>query len=263
MYHSISDGLENKRHSYYDSTTSIEAFAAQMEYLHNYGYQVIGLDGLTIHSGNQRGKLAVITFDDGLKNFYTQAFPILEKYRFTATVFLITDYVEKAFSFKKQECMGWREVKELAKQGITFGSHTSTHPLLRFMSESAIEYEIKKSKELIEKRTGKAVLYFSYPYAFPEEDGRLAEYLRDTLKAASYKGAVTTVVGRMTIGDDSFFLRRIPINSHDDLILFEAKLEGAYDWVHFFQLWNKRVRSLVVKLGICTGQNCNAEGNTH
>jgi hypothetical protein len=101
--------------------------------------------------------------------------------------------------------------------------------------------EITRSKREIESLIGVPVDSFSYPYAFPEEDKAFTEYLRAELIRCGYQTSVTTVIGRVGLGNDRHFMKRIPINEADDLLLFEAKLRGGYNWLHGLQYLSKRI----------------------
>ena len=76
---------------------------------------------------------------------------------------------------------------------------------------------------------------FSYPYAFPETDRGFIDRLRRVLEESGYKDGVSTIIGRAGRSDSRLFMKRLPVNSHDDVRFFRAKLEGAYDWVHTVQ----------------------------
>jgi peptidoglycan/xylan/chitin deacetylase (PgdA/CDA1 family) len=233
MYHSIADEDEAGAHPYYRTATAPSVFAAQMESLHRAGFSVIGLGEAVRRSSEPKAvKSVVITFDDGFRNFYTSAFPVLNRYGFKATMFLPTAHIaENQLSFKGKECLSWGEVRELQNYGISFGSHTVTHPQLHDCDAHTIKAELVGSKLTIEQKLGHAVQSFSYPYAFPEADNGFKAKLRDELRQAGYENGVCTTVGRNSPASDPFFLKRLPVNSDDDSQLFEAKLAGSYDWI--------------------------------
>ena len=129
--------------------------------------------------------------------------------------------------------------------GISFGSHTVTHPQLRELKPSAIRDEVGDSKETIENKLGHEVDSFAYPYAFPQTDSDFKSTLGEFLKEAGYRTGVCTVVGRANRASDPFFLERLPINSWDDDALFQAKLMGAYDWISTTQHIFKMVKAMV------------------
>ena len=87
-------------------------------------------------------KYVVLTFDDGYRDFYTEAFPVLRSYGFTATVFLPTAYIDgKRPGLRDKEHLTWDHARELSAAGISFGSHTVNHPELRELGWSEIEFE--------------------------------------------------------------------------------------------------------------------------
>ncbi|MCD4812025.1 polysaccharide deacetylase family protein [bacterium] len=92
---------------------------------------------------NKPQRYAVLTFDDGFRDFYTYAYPILKKYSFTATVFLPTGFIGNGQSiFNGKEHLRWDEVREIRFNGIEFGSHTVSHPKLRNLKRKNVENEL-------------------------------------------------------------------------------------------------------------------------
>ena len=131
-YHCISD--EPIR-----SSVSPRAFESQIEYLVSDGYTVLSLseaiDRLRLRCGVP-DKSAVITLDDGFQDNYEHALPILTRLKVPATIFLTVGYIGtgRLPTLTRTDFMprplDWREVKEMQAQGIEFGSHTITHPML-------------------------------------------------------------------------------------------------------------------------------------
>jgi len=234
MYHSISQIIEDV-HPYYQTSTAPDVFNRHLRYLKENNYNVLRLaKAAEMLTDNQAfpKKNVVITFDDGFRDFYTDAVPILDAYGFTATVFLPTAFItHDRCEFKGASCLTWDEVRQLLKRGFTFGSHTVTHPVLSELNKHEVEHEIRFSKAVIENKTGQAVDLFSYPYAFPDNQNCFSEFLSNTLIKCGYKVGVTTRIGNAHKDDMPFKLKRIPISTHDDLKLFKAKLAGAYNWL--------------------------------
>jgi peptidoglycan/xylan/chitin deacetylase (PgdA/CDA1 family) len=249
MYHSIADDDETGVQPYYRTSTSPAAFALQMKHLADRGYSTINVAEAVkfLQSGSHTEKCAVITFDDGYSNFYRHAFPILNRYHFAATVFLPTAYIgTQPLQFKGKDCLTWSEVRELRKHGISFGSHTVTHPHLTSLDAAGVRNELVRSKQTLEDNLGEAVESFAYPYAFPEDDVPFVRMLRDTLVDAGYQQGVSTRIGTARPQEDCYFLRRLPMNSMDDTPLFDAKLRGGYDWLRRLQYASKFVRAKAV-----------------
>jgi peptidoglycan/xylan/chitin deacetylase (PgdA/CDA1 family) len=234
MYHSISDEVQ-ARHPYYEMNTSPQVFRRQMSFLCQNGYSTVSL-GEAVNALETHGpdlKSVVITFDDGYKDFYTDAFPILHECGFSAALFLATGRVgNKSIQFEGKEYITWSEVRELQPRGIRIGSHTISHPTLVNLKEPDIDRELCHSKRTIEDELGVGVTSFSYPYAFPETDRPFVKRLKTILEMHGYENGVSTILGTARRDSNPFFLPRIPINTWDDLQLFRAKLEGAYDWLH-------------------------------
>lgn len=243
MYHSISDEKE-KSHPYYHVNTSPAVFDTHMLYLRENNYTVINLPDLeNSFITSDSSKYVVITFDDGFRDFHTSAFPILNKYGFSATVFLSTQFIQGSrSSFKGKDCLTWDEVRQLSRENIIFGSHTVSHPQLKNLNEKEIEHEIKASKENIEDETGIAVNSFSYPFAFPE-DRNFQISLRALLNRCGYRNGVTTKIGTASKHSDAFFQPRLPANSEDDILFFAAKLQCAYNWLSKPQTFVKHLKN--------------------
>lgn len=247
MYHSISDDPEARVSPYYKTCTSSAAFENQMRRLQSLGFRPVGLNEaaqMLQQKSVVREKIAVITFDDGFRDFHTHAMPVLERFGFTATVFLPTAFIgDRRRSFKNLECLTWSEVRELSTRGVEFGSHTVSHPALYQMNWPDIERETRESKTEIENRLQTDINSFAYPYAFAQEDRKFTNRLAETLRAQGYRNCVTTMIGRAQADDDLFQLKRLPANSCDDDILFAAKLTGAYDWLAEPQLFVRHVKA--------------------
>lgn len=255
MYHGISDSTDVQRHPYFRTVTTPAAFRAQMEFLRDTQQRVMTLGealrwkqaALRAESAGERidgPAPVVVTFDDGLRDFHSAAFPILDDLGLTATVFLSTDYLGGRF-ITGEECLTRGEVAELARRGVEFGSHTRSHPQLANLDDGAIARELADSRSTIENLIGRQVDLFSYPYRFPEEDKAFIGRLAPALVDAGYAAGVTTAIGRAPVDADPLFLQRLPVNDADDLTLLGAKLQGDYDWLHPLQLTRKRVRRLV------------------
>jgi peptidoglycan/xylan/chitin deacetylase (PgdA/CDA1 family) len=241
-YHSVSGNLFGQSHPYSQINTTPEMFSTQMRWLRSAGYHSIGLPEMIEGLANSRemSKKVAITFDDGYRDLYLEGLPVMKQCGFTATIFLATDRIrETPMRFEGVDYLTWADVRELHKEGMTFGSHTVTHPDLRSMEPEQIDYELGYSKEVIEQKLGAPVESFSYPFPFPEEDRDFARFLGDTLENHGFKHGVCNIIGRADRDSNPYFLPRLGVNSYDRPELLKAKLLGGYDWMHIPQWVHK------------------------
>ncbi len=247
MYHSVAEPGADARHPYFGTVTSPAVFEQQMRYLHDNGFDT--LSPADVFANGETSirivrKPVIITFDDGFQDFYTNAQPILAKFGFTAVVYLPTAYIQKTTAtFKGLDCLTWNEVRELARAGVLFGSHTVTHPVLKEVGHDQLEAELRDSKSTIENELGHGIDSFAYPYAFPQHDREFAHRLRSVLVDAGYQNGVSTIIGSTHGIEDRFSLKRLPANSWDDPSLFAAKLNGDYDWLGNVQYLSKSLKA--------------------
>jgi len=175
VYHSISN-------SNYLYSVSPDKFERQLNYLRK-NFQLIKLRDLELFLAEDRSvsnNIAAITFDDGLEDNYTHAFPILKKLNVPATIFIATDFVEKThinasgFTFR---FLNWNQIKEMQEsEFVDFQSHSRTHPVLTGLKEEEIHEEFSVSKNEIESQLQKQVNYLAYPKSkYNEQVKKVAE----------------------------------------------------------------------------------------
>jgi peptidoglycan/xylan/chitin deacetylase (PgdA/CDA1 family) len=205
MYHA----LEAQRSAI---SLSPKAFAAQMARLNALGYSTWTLSQLlaALQSDTPLPKrTVVITFDDGFASVYEVAFPTLQRYGFTATVFLVSDYGGLTNDWPGQPSriprlplLTWAQVAEMAAAGIEFGSHTCTHPYLDELVGAEISAEIKSSQTTLQQHLRRPISVFAYPYGRFNTDA-------EQLVRRTYTGACTTELGVVTATTDPYRLPRI------------------------------------------------------
>jgi peptidoglycan/xylan/chitin deacetylase (PgdA/CDA1 family) len=137
-------------------------FDAEMKQLHDAQYHVISFSDLENYL--QKGtplptKPIIISFDDGWSDQFAYAFPILEKYQYTATFFVFTNPIgSRGF-------LTWNNLRTLLAAGMTIGSHTRSHPYLTKITDMTVLWnEIDGSKKTLEKNLGITVNEFAYPF---------------------------------------------------------------------------------------------------
>jgi peptidoglycan/xylan/chitin deacetylase (PgdA/CDA1 family) len=164
----------------------------------------------------------VLSFDDGYRDNLTYAFPILKKYGFTAIIFLVSGCVGSVSEWDEggaEPLLNWEEIKEMCRGGMEFGSHGQTHRLLPALSEEEMKKEIEQSKNILEKRLGQTVEFFSYPW------GKFDESVKGMVASCGYRASFSTLPGKNGRGEDPFALRRILIRGYDSRLHFLLNLK--------------------------------------
>jgi peptidoglycan/xylan/chitin deacetylase (PgdA/CDA1 family) len=207
-YHLIDDNLYGP---YTSMFVSPKEFDKQMNYLKSSGYTVIPLD--QIENAGQYTRPAIITFDDGYEDNYTNAYPILEKYHFPATVFMISSLIGKP---------GYLTNDQIIEMGdlVSFQDHTVTHRPLATLNPQVQDYEMSASQKAIEAITGHLVFAIAYPNG---------SYNQTTITIAKryFKYAfIMTPGGIYHTGDDPYTIRRLNIPRGLNLDGFIKKIQG-------------------------------------
>lgn len=176
-YHSVS-GAANP----YAVAPSV--FDGQMAWLHRNGYEVIGLAEAVrrLKNGAVKPRSIAVTFDDGYRDHFTTAYPILKQHNFPAAFFVVTGAVGGTSVWEDWdlELMSWDELAQLSEEGHTIGSHTHSHPhLSRMQAVEAVNHELETSKRLIEEKLNPGFIPFAYPYGSGVFDQRVRKAVAD------------------------------------------------------------------------------------
>ncbi len=234
MYHRvIKDETEKGVHGTY---VTVEQFEEQMKYLKKKGYETVTFKDLLNNRYKQRfdkdKKWIMLTFDDGYKDNYENAFPILKKYQFKGIIYILDGIEYNKWDVENSEnpekrftLMNRDELLEMQNYGIEFGGHTCTHPRLTELSLEETKTEVINSKFNIEKTIGRELLSFAYPY------GSLNEEIKKIPQEIGYRFAVATDSGSIVFSDDLFEIRRIGIFPTNNLFNFKRKVSGKYNFI--------------------------------
>lgn len=223
MYHSIADEGPAELAPY---RIAPAAFAAQLEYLKDHGYRSISLKEWGEAISERRrlpGRPIVISFDDGYRNFLDNAWPLLERTGFTATMFVVTDKVGHVADWdsiagEKLPLMGWDDLRYLHARGVELGSHTAGHPSLPALSDEQIIAEGTRSRDRLAEKLGIEAGCLAYPY------GHTDSRVRQAVRQAGYPLGVRTWGGVSTVLHEPLNLPRIEIFPDDDLTAFAGKI---------------------------------------
>jgi peptidoglycan/xylan/chitin deacetylase (PgdA/CDA1 family) len=214
----------------------VEEFNKQMKFLKKF-YNFVSENDIVdaIENDKNLPNYSVwITFDDGWKDNYISALPILKKYNIPATFFVTTGYVNRVVVPDKHSdrdvFMDWQEIREVAREGISIGAHTVSHRLLSNLSDIDLEKEITESKNEIEQRLGKSVISFAYPVG-KKKDYHLKKCV-PIFNENNLKLAVTTIGGSNIAQSekDRFNLRRMGLSYEDTMGFFKFKINLGSFW---------------------------------
>ncbi|MCB8920904.1 MAG: polysaccharide deacetylase family protein [Ardenticatenaceae bacterium] len=206
MYHYISVPPEDADIYRTDLSVTPDDFRAQMAYLAENGYTTIDFYDLSRAIAAKielPPKPVIITLDDGYRDNYENAFPILQEYGHTATFFIVSEFIDSG----NENYLTWEMVEEMAAAGMRFESHSRSHPDLRGQPRDYLIWQILGSQETIAYHIGYTPRYFSYPAGQYDDD------TIDVLQALDFWGAVTTAGGKWQGFDDRYMWTRLRVRN--------------------------------------------------
>lgn len=230
MYHKIGDppaGSKLKK-----LWISPEKFERHLRYLKNKNIPVITCNEYyaMLREGTVPYKAAIITFDDGYENNYIHAFPLLKKYGFKGSFFIVTDTIGKMNVWHKQDTesrqkmLSGEQIAEMAAAGMEIGSHTVHHPHLKTRNAEQARKEITESKHVLERLIGKPVEIFAYPYGA----GAYSKAVKELVGPAGYKLALGIRQGVNVSGEEDYFaLKRITVRRDENMFDFYLQIRSG------------------------------------
>lgn len=175
--------------------------AEQIKTLKQAGYTLMSIHELGLVMNGKMPlpkKPVILTFDDGYRDFYTDAYPILKKHNAKATQYVVSGLLDSP------NYMLQSQVKEIAKEGLVeIGAHTVNHRWLKNQAVEKLAYEISQSKIDLENLIQKPVTSFAYPY------GAFDQAAIEQTKLAGYDTAVSTIPGIKQSFFNKYFLFRL------------------------------------------------------
>ena len=229
-YHGVTERLERHPSDQYGLHIRAARFETQLNYLQRH-YNVIPLAKFLEARRNNAplpDRSVVLTFDDGYRNFLTSALPRLAIRDMPVSVFLITDRIDgerpaPVNEWKESDdetFLSWKEIKELQKHGVEFGSHTCSHRKLSELLEQDVERELRVSHQTIAAQLSQSMMPLAFPY------GAYSDAVISMTRELPYTCALTTDAGTNALLSDPFLLRRNLIGDDDDEALFAARVSG-------------------------------------
>ncbi len=206
IYHKIGDSRTPS------TNLSIENFQKQMKYLYDNHYRIMPLKkvvNMIKHKKILPKKSVVITFDDGYRTVYTNAFPILKKYKFQATVFLPTKAIQKHYP----DYMTIKQIKEMQAHNIDFQSHSYSHPRMAYKPKDLTQ---KQYIDLIKNELASSINFFKKylgykPYAFAIPYGEYNKFVIEEAKKQGFEAILTQDTGAVSKDTPLYLMPREPI----------------------------------------------------
>ncbi len=224
MYHEIAGRTESSSRL----AVSPGAFSAQLAYLHDDGYQTVTVADLLTSLAGGNGRLpdrpVVLTFDDGYADFHSRAMPLLDRYGFTATVFITTGWVRDAKGRLDRRPPGrmlaWAEIEDAASAGIEVAAHSHTHPQLDQLPPDLLRKELATGKAVLEDRLGSPITGLAYPFGY--STARVREAARES--GHQYSCAVDNRT--MSSESDLLALPRLTVRRSTTMPVFQEIVHG-------------------------------------
>jgi peptidoglycan/xylan/chitin deacetylase (PgdA/CDA1 family) len=226
MYHRIADSGPSDLRRYRLEPAELER---QLDHLRSAGYRGVTLEEWRVACERRRplpGRAVLLTFDDGYSDFASQAWPLLRRYGFPATVFLVAGEMGGASRWDSElggdaPLMSWREARRLRSRGVEFGSHTVNHPPLTSLSNADVVREAARSRALLAEHLGSPPSAIAYPYG--DCDCAIAHLVG----ACGYTFGLTCDEGHAELEQSLLLLPRIEVRGDQDFEDFVAKLSAA------------------------------------
>jgi peptidoglycan/xylan/chitin deacetylase (PgdA/CDA1 family) len=183
-------------------------------------------------------RAVAITFDDAFANVAEKAVPVLKRYGFSSTVYVITGMVgrttrwtDRGVALPTLPIMSWEHVRELHVGGIEIGSHSVTHGFLTQYRRASLRREMAESRERLQEALGAPVAHFAYP------QGDYNRLVVEAAREAGYTSAVTVDQGRASLESDPLILPRLLVSNNTTpsaLMAFTVPTIGpAYRLINF------------------------------
>ena len=214
-YHRVTDDPAAQRDSY---TVSPARFRAQMGWLAQHGWQGMGISE-ALHAPRRRA--IALSFDGGYADFAEHAWPVLHRYGFRATLFVVAARAGRAADWPGAEgapLLGWVALRLLAEQGLEIGSHGLTSMPLDALSPVEARANLSIAYVITARQIGQPPVGLAYPF------GRHTGEVVQAAQAAGFRWACTAWGGRNRTTTPRFMLRRTLVAGRDGPVRFALKV---------------------------------------
>lgn len=208
-----------------DLTVLPEDFEAQVKHLSENGFTMLSVYDVQkalLEGGTLPEKSVALTFDDGYRDNFEHAFPILRKYGASATIFLVKNTVDGP------RHLTWPMIHAMRPHRVEYGSHTVSHADLPSLDDARLDHELVESRRFLEAGLEGRVTSLAYPA------GRFDDRVVDHVRRAGYLSAWKKGGGPVRPGDDPLRLPRVRVHGQTSQRDFERKV-----WSGF---WTMRIK---------------------
>ena len=229
VYHQI-EKAPPKGQPFRSLSVAPQAFARQMALLNLLGYRGLSMGALMPYlRGEKSGKVVGLTFDDGYLNNLTHALPVLQKYGFTSTCYVVSGLAGKTNEWDAPIGVGQTalmsnfEMNQWIAGGQEIGSHTRDHVDLTAVSDRLAQQQIADGTSDLQTELQSPIKHFCYPF------GRYQSRHVDMVAAGGFATATTTARGRCYFGCNMLELPRVPVLKSTTLPLLVLKIASRYE----------------------------------
>jgi len=204
-------------------------FNTILNFLKKEGYETTSIQSLYNPDSSLPSKPIILTFDDSYESIYTHAYPLMQEFEYTGTIFIVTGYVDRMNDWdvnlggRRFRHMSWEQIRKMHRAGFEIGSHTVHHPDLTKTDPNWLKFELSRSKAEISDQLGEGVTCVAFPF------GRYNKRVIDMCKALGYqKGCSFWLRRKEKKIQESFVLERKAYYLFDNLWSLKAKLNQNF-----------------------------------
>ena len=195
-------------------------YRRQLQLALSLGFRFVSAE--RVASGEAVSNELAVTFDDALLSVFQNGAPVMAELGIPWTLFVVTDWAKGRHPFRRGLLMGWKEIRELARAGVSVGSHSMTHPNFGQIAPERARAELFGSSQVLADRLGTAPDAFAIPF------GQSGDWSREMMliaRSAGYRQIYAQAAATRPAGT----VGRTFITRFDSDRLFVAALRGAYD----------------------------------
>jgi peptidoglycan/xylan/chitin deacetylase (PgdA/CDA1 family) len=243
MYHGLHTGIRPGKWKW---SVPVDRFRKQMLFLASGGWTTFCISDLK-HVYDLPPCSVAITFDDGFRDNYDLALPVIVELGLCATWFIVSRDIGKRAGWShpspyNNHLLDSGQIRRMAASGMEIGAHSRTHSDLTMFSEKELRDEIAGSKRDIENITGSGISSFAYPF------GRWNDLVLKITAEAGYQFACTTSTGRVCHTVNSMLVPRVAVFADDTTSSFARKLVYASTRVEWEQIIKNKIAGLAGKV---------------